>query len=377
MAAVLALAVGTLLRRSAGAVTAVIAGIVLPYLLAMLTGVLPTGAEEWLVRVTPAAAFAIQQNTPQYAQVSASYTPANGYFPLAPWAGFAVLCAWAAARPDPGHVRAAAEGRVSHVADAQLTRALHAEWTKLRTVAGPGALLLAAIALTAAVGAIAANAVTCPGGGCQVDPARVSLTGIYLGQAVVAIVAVTAVSGEYSTGMMRLTLTATPRRWRVLAAKAAVVGTATLVTGAVAVLASVLAGRLLLARHGIDPAHGYEALSLGGRGGAARRRRLGALPDADRAARPRRRRHDPRLRGGHRDRARPAVPVPDRGRRRRQPSWHRHLDQISPMTAGLYIQATTNLRALPLTPWQGLGVLAAWAAGALLAGGLLLRLRDA
>ena len=59
------------------------------------------------------------------------------------------------------------------------------------------------------------------------------------------------------------------------------------------------------------------------------------------------------------------------------PHWHRHLDQLSPMTAGLYIQATTNLRSLPLTPWQGLGVLAAWAAGALLAGGLLLRFRDA
>jgi ABC-2 type transport system permease protein len=47
------------------------------------------------------------------------------------------------------------------------------------------------------------------------------------------------------------------------------------------------------------------------------------------------------------------------------------------MTAGMYIQATTDLRSLPLAPWQGLGVLAAWAAGALLAGGLLLGLRDA
>ena len=47
------------------------------------------------------------------------------------------------------------------------------------------------------------------------------------------------------------------------------------------------------------------------------------------------------------------------------------------MTAGLYIQATTGVQALPLTPWQGLSVLAAWAAAALLAGGLLLRLRDA
>ena len=97
VSAVLALAVGALLRRSAGAVTAVIACIVLPYLLAVLPGVLPGGAEEWLVRVTPAAAFAIQQIVPAYPQVYASYTPGSGYFPLAPWAGFAVLCAWAVA----------------------------------------------------------------------------------------------------------------------------------------------------------------------------------------------------------------------------------------------------------------------------------------
>jgi ABC-type transport system involved in multi-copper enzyme maturation permease subunit len=97
VSAVLALAVGALLRRSAGAVTVVIVGIVLPYLLAILSGVLPAAAEQWLVRVTPAAAFAIQQSIPAYPQVDAAYTPCNGYFPLEPWAGFAVLCAWAAA----------------------------------------------------------------------------------------------------------------------------------------------------------------------------------------------------------------------------------------------------------------------------------------
>ena len=47
------------------------------------------------------------------------------------------------------------------------------------------------------------------------------------------------------------------------------------------------------------------------------------------------------------------------------------------MTSGLDIQATANIRTLPLTPWQGLGVLAAWTAGALLLAGLTLRLRDA
>jgi ABC-2 type transport system permease protein len=47
------------------------------------------------------------------------------------------------------------------------------------------------------------------------------------------------------------------------------------------------------------------------------------------------------------------------------------------MTAGLYIQATTNLSSLPLTPWQGLGVLALWAAGALVTGALVFGFRDA
>ena len=43
--------------------------------------------------------------------------------------------------------------------------------------------------------------------------------------------------------------------------------------------------------------------------------------------------------------------------------------------AGLAIQATTGLNTLPISPWAGLGVLAAWAAGALLLGGLLFRMR--
>jgi ABC-2 type transport system permease protein len=255
---------------------------------------------------------------------------------------------------------------------------VHAEWTKARTVAGPGALLLAAAALTAAIGVAAANATSgCPGRGCQVDPAKVSLTGIYLSQAVVAIVAVTAVSGEYSTGMIRLTLAATPRRWRVLAAKAAVTGAATLVTGAVAVLAAVLAGSVLLARHGIDAAHGYEVLSLShgpvlrAAAGSVLYLGLVALLGLGVAAMVR----DSAVAIGTVLGLLYLFPIVASfvG----DPAWHRHLDQVSPMTAGLYIQATTNLRALPLTPWQGLGVLALWAAGALLAGGLLLRFRDA
>jgi ABC-type transport system involved in multi-copper enzyme maturation permease subunit len=94
--AVFALAVGAILRHGAGAVTVAITAVILPYLLTAAIPVLPAGAADWVLRVTPAAGFAIRQVIPAYPQVAASYTPFNGYFPLAPWAGFAVTCAWAA-----------------------------------------------------------------------------------------------------------------------------------------------------------------------------------------------------------------------------------------------------------------------------------------
>jgi hypothetical protein len=95
VAAVLAVALGAMLRRSAAAVTTVIVAIVLPYILSLT--VLPQAAGDWLLRLTPAAGFAIEQSVPQYAQVNAPYPLMGGYFPLPPWAGFAVLCGYAVA----------------------------------------------------------------------------------------------------------------------------------------------------------------------------------------------------------------------------------------------------------------------------------------
>lgn len=95
VAAVLAVAIGVILRRGAAAVATVIVGIVLPYFLGVAS-VLPVGAAEWVLRVTPAAGFAIMQSIPRYFQVTADYAPPD-YLPLTPWAGFAVLCAWAVA----------------------------------------------------------------------------------------------------------------------------------------------------------------------------------------------------------------------------------------------------------------------------------------
>src|ERR1700751_754337 len=135
-------------------------------------------------------------------------------------------------------------------------QALHAELIKLRTLPGTGWLLLAVVALTVAVGSVTAAAVACPASGCGQDPAKAILSGIDLSQAVVAILAVLAISGEYSTGLIRVTLTAMPRRITVLTAKAAVLTGLVLVAGTVGVLASVLAERLIL------PGRGYLVLSL-------------------------------------------------------------------------------------------------------------------
>jgi ABC-2 type transport system permease protein len=103
-----------------------------------------------------------------------------------------------------------------------LAQALRAEWTKLRTVAGPAWLLAGAVALTVAVGAAAASAAQCQSATCGIDPAKVSFTGIYVGQAVAAVVGVLAIGDEYSTGLITLSLTAVLRRLTWFFAKAAV-----------------------------------------------------------------------------------------------------------------------------------------------------------
>ena len=95
VAAVFALGVGALLRHGAGAVTVVFTAITLPYLITVAFPVLPVGAADWVLRVTPAAGFAVQQAIPRYPQVAGQYAPVGGYYPLSPYAGFAVLCGYA------------------------------------------------------------------------------------------------------------------------------------------------------------------------------------------------------------------------------------------------------------------------------------------
>ena len=258
-----------------------------------------------------------------------------------------------------------------------MRQGLNAEWTKLRTEASVWWLLLGAIILTVALGAGVTSTAMCGARGCTGDPTELSLTGIMLGQAVIAIIAVTAIGNEYSTGMIRTTITLTPRRPVVLAAKAVVLSCVVASAGAIAVLGSLIAGRYILPGNGFNPQHGFSPLSLAD--GPTLRAAAGSVIYLTLIA---------LLSLGATTAVRDSATgtgivlgllylFPILTKVINDPTWQRHLQQIAPMTAGLAIQATRNLQHLPISPWAGLGVLAAWAAGALLLGGLLLRLRDA
>jgi ABC-2 type transport system permease protein len=258
-----------------------------------------------------------------------------------------------------------------------MSPALHAEWTKQRTIAATSWLLLGAIVLTVALSVVVTLATTYASSTTGQDLTKLSLTGVYLGQAIVAILAVQTVTGEYSSAMIQITLTAMPRRHTMLAAKAAVLSVLVLVAGTAAVLLSVLLGRLILSGNGFTAAHGYQLLSLGH--GPTLRAAVGSVLYLELIAL-----LSLGIAASVRDSA-IAIGIvlgllylfPIIAALATDPALRRHLQQIGPMTAGLAIQDTTNLHHLPIAPWAGLGVVAAWAAAALLAGGLVLRLRDA
>jgi ABC-2 type transport system permease protein len=252
-------------------------------------------------------------------------------------------------------------------------RAISAEWAKTWSEPGTGWLLAALVAASVAVSSVSVAAARCPAAGCGQDPAKISLAGVYLGQAIAALVGVRAIGAEYGTGMIRVTLTAIPRRGRLLAAKALVLVGPVLAASALAVGASMLDGQLILPGHGFTAPNGFDLVTdpmWRAEGCAIAYLTLVAILGLGVAT-------------AVRDSAAaigialgllylfPVVGMVV------GPAAQRHLQQIGPMSAGLDSQTTVGLHGLPLTPWQGLVVVAVWALGALVLGGVVLRLRDA
>jgi ABC-2 type transport system permease protein len=212
---------------------------------------------------------------------------------------------------------------------------------------------------------------------CLEDTTKLSLTGVRFGQVVVVVLAVLVMSNEYGTRMIKTTLTATPRRGLVVAGKVAVLTAAILVAGLLGVLASLLIARTILARNGFTAANGYPPLSLADEPtlraavGSVLYLGLVALLSLGVGAIVR------DTAGGITAVLALLFVFPMLAAFVDEPQWQTWIHRFSPMSAGLAVQSTTDLDRLPIGPWTGLGVMAAYAAAALVVGGALFRLRDA
>lgn len=142
--------------------------------------------------------------------------------------------------------------------------ALAAEWTKLRSVRSTYWLLI--IGAAASIGLAVLITVGLGSGSVQVtdgtfDAAGISLLGVWFGQVAFAVVGVLAATGEYTTGSIRTTLAALPRRGRLLGAKLATVGVTCYAVGTAVSLVAFLAGQAVLAGQ-------HRAVGLGDPGAA-------------------------------------------------------------------------------------------------------------
>ncbi|MFG2501549.1 ABC transporter permease [Streptomyces sp. NPDC048441] len=106
---------------------------------------------------------------------------------------------------------------------------LRSEWHKLWTLRSTWIMLGLASIFTIALGMILAATYT-PDPADEVDPVTYTLLGTQIGQVAIAVLGILITAGEYSTGMVRATMAAVPRRLPVLWSKAAVFGTIALGT---------------------------------------------------------------------------------------------------------------------------------------------------
>jgi ABC-2 type transport system permease protein len=252
-----------------------------------------------------------------------------------------------------------------------MTRALRMEWTKLRTVRTSIWSLACLVAFSIGPGAVLVLSLggICPPE-CGADAVMLSLGGVRLSQLAVVVLAVLAVSAEYETTMIRTTFAAVPGRITVLAAKATVLTAAVLATGAVTMLAMFGIGRAVMP-DGYPPLSLADEPTLRAFGGTVLYLGLTALLGLGVATIVR------HTAGGISLVAALFYVVPIVAQSVSDEHVHEQLLRYAPMSAGLAIQAAKGLDGLPIGPWAGLGVLAGYAAGALLIAAVLIRIRDA
>jgi ABC-2 type transport system permease protein len=263
--------------------------------------------------------------------------------------------------------------RFPHTGKVTQARVLLSEWTKLRSLRSTRYSLLAAVLLTIGIAALACGVVAhhwahmSAHDHADFHPLEVNLAGVQIAQLALGVLGVLVITGEYSTGMIRATMTAVPKRLPVLWAKTLVFGAVALALAIPSTLIAFLVGQSILARHHIDIAFTHPGVArvvfgaalylavigLFGLGlGAIVRNTAGGIAAF----------------AGIMFVLPPLMNVLPL-------SWNNAASPYLPLSAGQAVMALTR-GSNQLAPWTGFGLLCAYTAASLLVAAVLLVRRD-
>lgn len=251
-----------------------------------------------------------------------------------------------------------------------LPRVVTAEWLKFRTLRSTLAVLAAALVGMVVIALVVAFNTR------RISPSldandlvpSATMQGYYLGQLLIGALGVLFVSGEYSTGMIRSTLVAVPRRTPVLVGKLVVFVAVVLVSMLAACLVAFLAAQALLSHYRTGFSLGDPGVLRVVLGTAVYLTLVGVIGAA----------------WGWIVRSTPGALVAYFATIVVVPvlfgtvlgTWGKHVAEFLPAQAGAAF-STSIPEGRHLAPWPGLGVMVLWAAVALVVSVLLLRRRDA
>jgi ABC-type transport system involved in multi-copper enzyme maturation permease subunit len=272
----------------------------------------------------------------------------------------------------PAHAASASRILPASAGRATFAGALRSEFTKIRSVRSTYWTLLALVVVTVGFGALASWGAATHEHGPFFDATQRSLGGLYISQLIMGVLGVLVITAEYSTGMIRTTLSTMPYRGTIVAAKAVVFTVVAFVTGLITCFASFFLGQALLASHHLNATLGQPNVLRAVIGGALFLTASGLLG------------FGLGLLLRHTAGAISSVVallfvisilinfLPQ--------SWQVHVDKWIPAIAGTQIWTTVAAGpgSTPMfSPWTGFAVFCGYAAIALLAGLVLFRKRDA
>ncbi|MBV9449465.1 MAG: hypothetical protein JO345_26580 [Streptosporangiaceae bacterium] len=266
--------------------------------------------------------------------------------------------------PGPVAVRAVTQASV-----------IRSEWVKFRSLRSTVILLILAVVLILAIG-LATSSLThalthwrtmSAADRASFDPIGQSMRGVYFAGFTLSVLGVLVITGDYSSGMIRATLCAVPRRLPVLWAKAVVFAPVVFVLTLAASFTVFVSGETILARHGVGLG-APNALRVVF--GAALFLTLMALLG---------------MSFGFMTRSTAAgigvvigltFVLPDSGGLVPR-AWQPHIVPYLPMQAGQAVFTANPNGSLMLRPWPGFALFCGYAAVAIAGGALVLSRRDA